>query len=514
MSKQRVVVTAGGTKEPIDDVRFITNFSTGQFGYTIARAFDAFGYEVSVLAPMDVLYRAGSLIENAQFINFSDTESLKSELEKLKSPDIVIHAAAVSDYRPIRTSGKISSDQDELVIRMERTPKILDGLRNLYGQSAFIVGFKLLSGVSRNELVEKAMAQNKRAHLNLTVANDLQNLGGGMHPVILVTAEGGAIDLYGTREQVAVRIVEFIRKRSQVQWYKSVLNLTNPDPSKEEKELFAKALQFAQKSGLLYDTSGNLSMRQGYFMRVTPRQLDKSQITPDQAVTAMADHDRNVVWYNGAVKSSIDTGVSDYIYRRMPQIKYLLHFHTPWGTAAATTSFPYPCGAQEEAVEIMSKLQGQDIRGEFAIELLHHGFLVGLQEDGIERLEKEWDEVVAEFGRHLEEVNQPQMPEGATLRPIFANTAIVGVFMDHPEGGVTYLSERSRGLGVGRKVVDQIIHRQKPIVTIDECGVVEFYQKFGFTGEKNPVTGKYHFMPPMRVGSDPLFARMDEWKLP
>jgi GNAT superfamily N-acetyltransferase len=508
------IVTTGGTKEPIDDVRFITNFATGRFGHTIARELTSLGYSVTVLAPREVPILAGGIIDGVNYVNFTDTDSLKQAIYEQEKPQIIFHAAAVSDYRPKKVEGKMPSEKEKITIKLEKTPKILAGLREELGRKAFIVGFKLLSGSSRQQLVDAALIQNRQNHLNLTVANNLQDLHNGMHPVVLVTAEGGAIDLKGTREEVARNLVKFVQKRSQVTWYKTSGEGEKPwleTPSAEDKEKFADALCFAQETNLLYDTSGNISVRSGDQLIVSPRQLDKSKIVPEQAAVARVYHAINSVYYRGEVKSSIDTAVSDSLYRKYPDIKYMLHFHTPWGLAEATTTFPYPCGVKEETGEIESVL-GDEPRDEFAVELLHHGFLVGLSEGGIERLRSEWEENVSEFRKHLVAVKQQDALDTGKLKPVFAGVEIVGVVLERQEGSAVYLGEKSRGKGVGKKIVEQLIQRQIPIQTIDDCGVVEFYRRFGFTGKKDQ-DGFYTFYPPKPATSDPIFERIDDWQV-
>ena len=76
--------------------------------------------------------------------------------------DLFFMAAAVSDYAPEQASGKIRSDRDELVVRMGRAPKILPTLRDQCGPDSFLCGFKLLSGVTSEELIAVARAQMTR----------------------------------------------------------------------------------------------------------------------------------------------------------------------------------------------------------------------------------------------------------------------------------------------------------------------------------------------------------------
>lgn len=512
--RARVVITTGGTIEPIDDVRSIGNSSTGRFGYAIARCMVDRSADVTVLCRREVPALAGFRLPGVEHVNFTSAESLQQALLGQETPDIIFHAAAVADFRPKDVvNGKIPSTQDEMTITLVRNPKILDQLRGRFGQTVFLVGFKLSSGVPRSELIRAALEQNQRAHLNLTFANDKSELKGRFHPGILVTAEGGAIDLKGTFEEVAGNFVEFVRKRAAVTWYHTEADSYLPEPPEEDQESFAALLKFAQRSHLLYDASGNVSQRFGDFMIVTPRQVEKSVAKPEEACVVSVDQSSNYVYYRGRIKSSIDTGVNDALYCRFPNIRAMLHFHTPWGLAPYVTSFPYPCGVKEEAQEIMRQLGDSYDRDSFAVELLHHGFLLGLPEAGLERLQEGWDNAVREFRTHLIAVNQQEAFEPAKLKPVFCDTEIVGVVMEDTDGSVVYLREKARGKGVGRKVAEQLIERQLPVQTMDDCNVVEFYKKYGFTGERHPQTGIYTLYPPRITSSDKLFDRISEWRV-
>jgi hypothetical protein len=513
-SPEKAVVTTGGTKERLDNIRYLTNFSTGKFGYAIANDLKKSGYDVTVMCPKEAPLLAGYTISGINHQNFTDTESLQDMLLNQQNPDIIFHAAAVSDFKPKnRINGKIKSSHGPFMIEFIDTPKILPKLREKYGNKAFLVGFKLLSRVKRQILIDAALKQNKNDHLNLTVANDDKNLQKGMHPVILVTAEGGAIDLFGTREEVSKNIVEFVKKRSRVNWYHTEKSSIPPEITGEEKAKFSKLLKFAQQTNLLCDTNGNASMRYGDFIIATPRQVDKGKTTVDEAAVALVDHKNSSIYYKGKIKSSIDTGVSDALYRYFPNIKYLLHFHSQWGKASRITSFPQPCGSKEEVGEILRQVGGDPSIKEFAVELLHHGYLIGLPEDGIERLQSELNKTLAGYKEHLVEIHREEELKKMIIRPLFSDSKIVGILSDHSYGEVAYLTPEARGLGIGQKIASQLIERQKPISTVDECGVLSYYKKFGFEGKKNPETGFYTLYPPKIVVSDSLFEKVDEWKV-
>jgi phosphopantothenoylcysteine synthetase/decarboxylase len=199
-----VVVTAGGTQEKIDDVRYIGNFSGGKFGISIAEAYAERGYRVLLLAPNAVVERYG-LPKGVEHQSFTSAESLKKRMLSIPATRLVLHAAAVSDYSPEQTEGKISSDEEELIIRLKRTPKILPLLRDHFGEATRIVGFKLLSNVTEEQLVAAALKQMYSCRTNACVANDLQDIG-EKRKVHIVKPNGQYQTLYGDTKWVAQEV--------------------------------------------------------------------------------------------------------------------------------------------------------------------------------------------------------------------------------------------------------------------------------------------------------------------
>jgi phosphopantothenoylcysteine decarboxylase/phosphopantothenate--cysteine ligase len=204
-----IVITAGGTRELIDDVRYIGNFSSGTLGYELAKAYSQAGYKVALLAPKFVTDQFGTL-PSVTHIRFDSTADLDMELHRIAKAKLVLHLAAVSDYTPSRTSGKISSDQDELIIRLKVTPKIIAGLREHFGQETKIVGFKLLSGAPTKILIAKAQEQILKNNTDLCVANDLQEIRSS-RIVHIVQANGQYTSLSGTAGEVATQLCENIQ---------------------------------------------------------------------------------------------------------------------------------------------------------------------------------------------------------------------------------------------------------------------------------------------------------------
>lgn len=180
----KVLITSGGCKVPIDDVRHIGNFSSGRYGTAIAKAFYIAGHDVyhfGEKGSAQVLYEESfddceGYYSFQTYKNYDEYLSVK-DLIKREQPDIIISAAAISDYTLDKVEGKISSDNDELVIRLRKGEKVIKSFREL-APNALIVGFKLLVGP---EKVEKMIAIEKLfdSGVDFVVYNDLLELREG-----------------------------------------------------------------------------------------------------------------------------------------------------------------------------------------------------------------------------------------------------------------------------------------------------------------------------------------------
>jgi phosphopantothenoylcysteine synthetase/decarboxylase len=182
----RVLVTAGGTRERIDDVRVIANLSTGRLGARIASRARAAGHEVTLLCGVNSERPDGDMACEV----FDTSEDLAALLQRhVPGADAVFHAAAVADYVPQTAAGKLSSDRDEMVLRMRRAPKLIDGLRAM-APDALLVGFKLTSGLDEAGNLAVAGRLRERASLDLVVVNDSAQIDEQDHEALLVDADG------------------------------------------------------------------------------------------------------------------------------------------------------------------------------------------------------------------------------------------------------------------------------------------------------------------------------------
>lgn len=201
---RRVLIVSGSTEEPIDDVRLVTNRSSGRTGLALAREAFIRGATVEMLVgprhPEPPFY-----VETAKF---TTVESLASLAEKRKA-DFALVPAAISDFSPERSEGKISSERKSLEVRMRPTQKIIPLLAK---RSKVVVGFKLESGVDEEELVERARRRAKENSLDLVVANRLEDVRDEDSVAHLVDADGNSIVVQGSREELARAVLDRLAK--------------------------------------------------------------------------------------------------------------------------------------------------------------------------------------------------------------------------------------------------------------------------------------------------------------
>lgn len=174
----KVLVTAGGTREYIDPIRFIGNASSGRTGIEIALEAEARGADVTLI------YGVG-IVEPPEHIRTIRVETVEEMLGailnelKEKKYDIVIHPAAVSDYAPVNMEKlKIPTGKNELSISFKPLPKIISEVRR-FDKNVFLVGFKAETAVTDDELIKRAHIKLKESQMDLIAANDVSRDGRG-----------------------------------------------------------------------------------------------------------------------------------------------------------------------------------------------------------------------------------------------------------------------------------------------------------------------------------------------
>lgn len=229
----KLLITSGGTSEKIDQVRSITNHSTGKLGALIADSFLAQGDQVTLITTQNAIKPAAhpnltiQIIENVQKL-FEMMKPL------VKTHDVLIHSMAVSDYTPIYMTGfeqittsqdlteflnktnkqsKISSKDNYQVLFLKQTPKIISQVKK-WNPNIRLIGFKLLVDVSKEELLTVARASLTKNQAEIIVANDLSDISDNQHHAYLVKIN--SVIKADTKEEIAQQLVTHIHTKDNL----------------------------------------------------------------------------------------------------------------------------------------------------------------------------------------------------------------------------------------------------------------------------------------------------------
>ena len=204
-----VLVTAGPTREYLDDVRFLSNASTGAMGYAVAEAAAAKGHSV-VLVTGPVVVEPP---EGAELVEVVSALDMQQAVEsRFAEADAVVMTAAVCDYRPEgRVEGKIKKTGDGMTLRLEQNPDILARLGRLK-QDRILVGFALEAGLSRDNALEKLRSKN----LDFVVLDTPEAMGARRATFMIIAADGSEEILTDApKRTVAERIIQLIEQKGR-----------------------------------------------------------------------------------------------------------------------------------------------------------------------------------------------------------------------------------------------------------------------------------------------------------
>lgn len=238
--KYNIVITAGGTSEKIDNVRKITNSSSGKLGCVIANKLieehEKNIKKIYFVCSKNSVKPNHKKVEIIEIMDTNDLENVVRNLLVDKKIDYFIHSMAVSDYtvQYVTTAeklanyfeqkdnenfvenicnyeeglndSKISSSEDNLIIKLKKTPKIISLIKSI-SPKTFLVGFKLLDGVSEGELIDVAYKLKEKNKCNLVVANDLSNIRNGNHRAFIIKNRDEYVTASG-KEDIAEKLIE------------------------------------------------------------------------------------------------------------------------------------------------------------------------------------------------------------------------------------------------------------------------------------------------------------------
>jgi phosphopantothenoylcysteine decarboxylase/phosphopantothenate--cysteine ligase len=205
LAGRRVLVIAGSTSEPIDNVRVITNRSTGRTGAEIVRALDAHGAEVVLIANRGFTER--HRVPAKRILSFDTVDDILKRLDEagdLNAFAAIINCAAISDYTTPKREGKIVSGLEPLTLELRPAPRVLSAIRERFG--GVLVGFKLEVGGDDGNLVSRARKRMSENKLDIVVANRLEDLDAGRTRWLILAGETGPVEVAGSKAEAAERL--------------------------------------------------------------------------------------------------------------------------------------------------------------------------------------------------------------------------------------------------------------------------------------------------------------------
>ena len=200
----RILITAGPTREYLDDVRYLSNASSGRMGFAIGDAAIAVGWDVVLVSgPVDLQPPVG-----CEFVPVETTAEMKDAcVARFPECDGVIAAAAVCDYKPLhRIEGKIAKTGQAVTIEMIETDDVLAELGHSKTRQ-WVVGFALEAENPRENALQKLRAKN----CDIVVLNSPSAIGSAENSVELIDSNGDVLQaINGTKREVADALIAWI----------------------------------------------------------------------------------------------------------------------------------------------------------------------------------------------------------------------------------------------------------------------------------------------------------------
>jgi phosphopantothenoylcysteine decarboxylase/phosphopantothenate--cysteine ligase len=211
LAGKRVLVTAGGTREPLDAVRYIGNRSSGRMGVALAAEARRRGAVVTLIASN----LAVPPPENVEVVEAPTAADVESEASARSDADVVLMAAAISDYRPTETeAAKRPKDETIWQIQLEPTSDVLRGLGERRTNGQVLVGFAAETGDGG---LERARTKLTTKQVDFIVYNDVSREDVGFdaeeNEVVIVSAEGERRVDKAPKDEIAAAILDEVEHR-------------------------------------------------------------------------------------------------------------------------------------------------------------------------------------------------------------------------------------------------------------------------------------------------------------
>ncbi len=227
---KKYVITSGGISEKIDNVRKITNSSSGKLGMTIANHLLESKSDITIyyVCSKNALRPSNKSVKIIEVVGTMDLKDKIESLLRNEKIDYFIHTMAVADYMvdyvttvdkmkksflnnsdmEVIKDTKISSYENNLVLVLKPTPKIISLIKK-ESPLTYLVGFKLLDGVSKKELIEVAKRLRDKNKCDLVVANDLEDIRNKEHKAYIIDKEDKVVEA-SDKEDIAKKLVRMM----------------------------------------------------------------------------------------------------------------------------------------------------------------------------------------------------------------------------------------------------------------------------------------------------------------
>ncbi|WP_113675346.1 bifunctional phosphopantothenoylcysteine decarboxylase/phosphopantothenate--cysteine ligase CoaBC [Vallitalea guaymasensis] len=174
LAGQKILITAGPTREALDPVRYMTNHSSGKMGYAIAEAAAVKGAEVTLISGPVTLEKPNNL---KKYIQIESAEEMFTAVkDNLKDQNIIIKSAAVADYRPeVYVDKKIKKSDEDFKLTLTRNPDILKWIGMHKTPEQLIVGF----AAETNDVMENGISKLKKKNIDMIIVNDVTRADAG-----------------------------------------------------------------------------------------------------------------------------------------------------------------------------------------------------------------------------------------------------------------------------------------------------------------------------------------------
>jgi phosphopantothenoylcysteine synthetase/decarboxylase len=217
LNGRHLMITSGPTRAPLDAVRYLTNKSSGRLGSLIALEALRHGARVTFVHGRDSLTPAACGVDgdSRERVRMIEVETVADLIGALRAElpgdcDAIVHAMAVLDFEPESAPDeKISSRQDEWLVRLRPTPKAVAEIRDL-APDAVLVSFKLVYNVSVEEMERAAAESARRYRSDLIVGNDLAEIERGRHVAHLLNGSGLTLARVEGKREIAAAVVEAV----------------------------------------------------------------------------------------------------------------------------------------------------------------------------------------------------------------------------------------------------------------------------------------------------------------